>query len=159
MENATKALLIAAGVLIGVLILSVGVTLYTSLGSYIDSYQKEIDERAIQKFNEQFTRYINVEDGSADTKFTLTIQDIVTVASIAYQNNQKYQLEKYENDNYYVTVKILGEGNVEEAINENAAKLLKELTEKKYKCTINDVKVNQKTGRVYEINFSEYSTE
>ena len=106
MENATKALLIAAGVLIGVLILSVGVTLYTSLGSYIDSYQKEIDERAVQKFNEQFTRYINAESALADIKFTLTIQDIVTVASIAYQNNQKYQLEKYENDNYYVTVKI-----------------------------------------------------
>ena len=157
MENATKALLISAGVLIGVLILSVGVTLYTSLGSYIDSYQKEIDERAIQKFHEQFTRYINVEDGSADTKFTLTIQDIVTVASIAYQNNQKYQLEEYENDNYYVTVKMPGNGNVEKNINEYAAELLKKYTEQKYKCTINDVKVNQKTRRVYEIKFSEDS--
>ena len=156
MENATKALLIAAGVLIGVMILSVAVTLYTSLGSYIDSYQKEIDERAIQKFNEQFTRYINVEDGSADTKFTLTIQDIVTVASIAYQNNQKYQLEEYENDNYYVTVKIMpGNGNVEKNINEDAAELLKDNSEAKYKCTRDNIKVNEKTGRVYEIIFAE----
>lgn len=157
MENATKALIIVAGVLIGIMILSVGVTLYTSLGSYIDSYQKEIDERAIHRFNEQFTRYINAENASADTKFTLTIQDVVTVASIAYQNNQKYQLDEYKNDNYYVTVKIPREGNVEKAINENAAELLKKYTEQKYKCTINDVKVNQKTGRVYEIKFSEDS--
>ena len=43
MENATKALLIAAGVLIGIMVISLGVSLYVSLGSYVDSTKEQLE--------------------------------------------------------------------------------------------------------------------
>lgn len=154
MENATKALLIAAGVLIGLMILSVGITLYTSLENFVDNYQKEADEIALHKFNEQFTRYINWDEDD-NLKFTLTIQDIVTVANNARENNQKYQLEQPTDYNYYVTVSMTGHGNLEKTINSESAEILRMYMDKKYKCTINNVKINENTGRVCEISFSE----
>lgn len=156
MENATKALLIAAGVLIGLMILSVGITLYTSLGNFVDNYQKEADEIALHKFNEQFTRYINCEDNTKEPEFILTIQDIVTAANNARENNQKYQLEEPTDYNYYVTVNMTGNANLEKTINlEEAARILRNNMDKRYRCTINNVKINENTGRVCEISFSE----
>lgn len=154
MENATKALLIAAGVLIGIMILSVGITLYNSLGSFVEKYQKEADEIALHKFNEQFTRYINCDEDD-ELQFTLTIQDIVTAANNARENNQKYQLEEPTEYNYYVTVNMTGNANLEKTINSISAEILRNNIDKKYKCTINNVKINGNTGRVCEISFSE----
>ena len=51
MENATKALLIAAGVLIGMIILSIGVYLFSTISEYISETQDDIENIAINKFN------------------------------------------------------------------------------------------------------------
>ena len=40
MENATKALLMATGVLIGIVILALGVYLYLSIGGYVKTSQE-----------------------------------------------------------------------------------------------------------------------
>lgn len=158
MEDATKALLMAAGVLIGLMIISLGVSLFSSLSKYTDGTQQQIEENGIQKFNEQFTRYINYDDTSGEFEFTLTIQDVVTVANIAYENNKKYGLDSYADDNYYVIVNIFGvENNLEQSINGKATDLLKEKNSQKfYKCTYNNVKTNPNTGRVCEVTFQEY---
>ena len=42
MENATKALMIASGVLIGVMIISLGISLYASLSGYVESSQEDM---------------------------------------------------------------------------------------------------------------------
>ena len=55
MEDATKALLMAAGVLIGLMILSLGVSLFSSMNAYTDIKQQQIEENGLQQFNEQFT--------------------------------------------------------------------------------------------------------
>ena len=145
MENAANALLIAAGVLIGVMILTLGVSLYTSLAQYAGDVQTNIVSSEVQKFNEQYVKYINYNQ---DTKeFTLTIHDIVTAASTAYENNL--------DDDYYVTINLQGySSNLEKRINQETTKLLEEGLSFEYKCTINDVKINPNTGRVYEVNFS-----
>ena len=57
MENATKALLIAAGVLIGMIILSMGVYLFSGISSYMSETQEIIENNAINKFNTQFFNY------------------------------------------------------------------------------------------------------
>lgn len=62
MEDSAKALLIAAGVLIAIMIITFGLALYSSLTQYIDDTQNRIDENELQRFNEQFTKYINCED-------------------------------------------------------------------------------------------------
>lgn len=161
MEDAVKALLIAAGVLIGLMIISLGVVLFSSLSQYADDAQRDIEENALQKFNEQFTRYINCKDISNSTpEFILTIQDVVTVANLAYENNKNYELEGPEAYNYYVTININGvANNLEQNINSNgkAAELLKTKSESKlYKCTYEDVKTNSNTGRVCIVTFHEY---
>lgn len=147
MEDAVKALLIAAGVLICVMIITLGIALFSSLSQYVEDTQNRIEENALQKFNEQFTKYINCED--------LTIQDIVTVANIAYENNKNYNLTVQNGYNYYVTIKIGNTQEIQETIKDNTAQLLKNNSTKKYKCTYENVKINPNTGRVYEVIFQE----
>ena len=162
MEDATKALLMAAGVLIGLMIISLGVSLFSSMSAYTDSTQQQIEENGLQQFNEQFTKYINCNDTSGEIEFTLTIQDLVTVANIAYENNKKYGLDSADANNYYVTINIPGRANLEQFINDtsttnqfNAAKLLKNNIEKEYICTYSNVVINTNTGRVCEMTFQE----
>ena len=156
MENAVNALLIAAGVLIGIMVLSLGVTLFSSLSEFSGNTQKQIEENAVQKFNEQFTRYVDT---------SLTIQDVVTAANTARENNAKYGLTAPSDNNYYVSIHLKdvvdSEGikkdfnNLEKDI-DNAVKisdLLNKCIGRKYKCTI--VSLKPITGRVYEVTFSE----
>ena len=147
MENAVKALMISAGVLIGVMIISLGVSLYVSLNNYVEATQKEISTKNIKEFNEQFTRYINYDEEKGEILKSLTIQDIVTAANTAYENNL--------NTDYYVAINIPGINNLENQINSKSAELLLEGLGKQYKCGYKDVKFDAQTGRVCEINFSE----
>ena len=157
MENAVKALLIVAGVLIGVMILALGTSLYSSLTQYVEQTQQEIINRETQKFNEQFLKYINWDGTSPDVDFVLTLQDIITAANAARENNLGYGLEEPASNNYYVTVNIVSElANLEDTIDLNSSGQLleSELAQYKYICTNDDIKVNQITGRVYEVNFT-----
>ena len=161
MENATKALLIAGGVLIGIMILSLGVSLYSSLSEYVELTQEEMLAKKIQEFNLQFTKYINYNNNTNEKDFTLTIQDIVTAANTAYESNTSHGLESYDGSNYYVTINMSGQSNLEELMdlksseNSKIAEILADGLEKEYKCSYEDVKFNTNTGRVYEVNFHE----
>ena len=157
MENAVKALLIVAGVLIGVMILSLGVSLYTSLNQYVEYNQQEIVNREIQQFNDQFFKYVNCESlsDSNDVDFILTIHDIVTAANTAYENNLEYGLTEigYVEGNYYVEINALGETNLEQTINTNMATLLEQNLNNNYRCTRADVELDPVTGRVFRVTF------
>ena len=158
MENAVNALLIVAGALIGIMILSLGVSLYSSLRGYVEESQQEIINRELQQFNEQFFKYINCEDSSDKTNFTLTMQDVVTAANLANDNNLEYGLENQTDTNYYVTINIeSGPTNLEKYDVFQLSKMLeKELEEQQvsFRCRREDVIVNQETGRVCEVTFS-----
>ena len=54
MENATKALLIAAAVLVAILIISLGLVVYNMASETVDN-AGNLDEYQIQQFNEKFT--------------------------------------------------------------------------------------------------------
>ena len=54
MENASKALLMAAGVLIGILILSLGVYLFVSFSQHASQTYDQIKEDQINQFNSEF---------------------------------------------------------------------------------------------------------
>ena len=169
MENATKALLIAAGVLIGIMVISLGVSLYVSLGSYVDSTKEQLELNEISKFNTQFLKYNNTildESGSEVPSFTLRIQDVVTAANIAYENNKNLgdiNGEANEN-NLYVAVNVKYNGsqqlnNIQRTINSqdtnvwNSSKLLSSDSGHQYTCYTANIKISNITGRVYEINF------
>lgn len=148
MENAVKALLMAAGVLIGILILSLGVTLYSALSSYTEESQRNIEQNALNTFNAQFTGYLRDD---------LTIQDVVTVANIAYENNRNYEVDSLDENSYYVQV-ILDDGSgverqIENIIHTDAGELLKNNLENTFECTNDNIQFSQITGRVISIKF------
>ena len=164
MENATKALLIAAGVLIGIIILSIGVYLYSGISSYMSRTQDEIENNAIYKFNTQFLKYQTVEGEE------LSFQDVVTAANIAYENNYEGELidEGYVGDgnSNYVQVDIKGYvnpnsgdevntlySNFERIVGDSVqlAEWLKYNYSLKYKC--NTIEISTESKRVYRILF------
>ncbi len=165
MENASKALLIAASVLIGLLIISLAVYLFITFGTQSAQMHRQIDENRLGEFNSQFTSY--------EGKDGLTIYDVITVANLATENNKYYEFKsrgKYENKglDYYITVILedqnIGYGNDKNTtdinneynnlidrdinkINENNSNL------KQYECQ--SASVSKTTGRVYEVIFKE----
>lgn len=162
MENASKALLMAAGVLIGILILSLAVYLFATFGFSSAQMHKQIEADRLNEFNTQFTSYEGKED--------ITIYDVITVANLAKENNEYYQLNESNNNNFYIKVSISeGEQNIENKDNRGIENLIKDNTKienmldntdedgniyKKlptYKCK---VEINSKTGRVYKVMFT-----
>ena len=80
MENATKALLIAGGVLISIIILTIGITLYSIFSNQAKEYNQIISTTEIQKFNSKFDVYVGRED--------ITAQEIVSVVNLAKEHNE-----------------------------------------------------------------------
>ena len=117
MENASNALLIAGAVLIGVLILTTGVYLFTMFGNSGASISDELTQRQVDEFNAQFYKYENQE--------TIRIHDIITVANLAKQNNFNYGYTSIDEGPFYITVTISnlsgGEGRNLETINTQKA--------------------------------------
>ena len=164
MENATKALLIAAGVLIGMIILSIGVYLFSTISEYISETQDDIENIAINKFNTQFFNYQT--DGNEELSF----QDVITVANIAYENNYENELidGEYVGDGNtnYVQVDVKGyispnSGEENSSIYKNLERIvgdpellsewLKYNYNLKYKCYT--IQVSTESKRVYRILF------
>ena len=83
MENASKALLMAGGVLLGIMVLSLGVLLFASFGGTSSQIHDNIEENQTTQFNSQFTSY--------EGKDNVTIHDVVSMAKLATQNNQNYE--------------------------------------------------------------------
>lgn len=151
MENATKALYIAAGVLIGIMVLSLAVMLFSSLQSYVQEYKSQIEFNDLNAFNSKYQKYI-------DTDTALNIQDIVTVAGMAYEDNSSFNIDPNEwkdisDSSLYVGIFLNGR-RIDQTIKENMQNLLSDNTEKKYMCTASEAKYNN-IGRIYEMHFSE----
>ena len=90
MENASKALLMAGGVLIGILVLSLAVYLFITFGASSREINARIEDNQLLQFNAQF----NIYAGRTDIK----IHDIISLANLAKENNEYYQdYGNYEN--------------------------------------------------------------
>lgn len=83
MENASKALIMAGGVLIGILIISLAVYLFTDFGSTSAQINAQNSQKQITEFNSKFTVY----EGNDN----ITIYDIITLAGYAKENNEYYK--------------------------------------------------------------------
>lgn len=152
MENASKALLMAASVLIGILIISLAVYLFVSFGSTSAELHRQNEVQQIAQFNSQFTSYEGRE---------CTIYDVVTLANLATENNIYYEFSSKTadgNDNYisvYLDNQKIegGQGNNKtEAYNNYISEELETTKDKKtYEC---QVKISEVTQRVYQIKFT-----
>lgn len=100
MENASKALIMAGGMLIGIIIISIGVYLFAAFGGTGSNIQAQMDNRVIAEFNNHFEKYRGTK---------CTIHDIVSLAGLAKKNNQDFGLsdDTDKNNDYYVSVYII----------------------------------------------------
>ena len=64
MENATKALLIAAGVIVAILIISLGMMIYNNSSSSNDDASKALNSLQITQFNQRYEQYEGIRSGS-----------------------------------------------------------------------------------------------
>ena len=83
MENASKALIISGGILIGILIAALFAYEMVSISQTGKSYKQKIDMEDALEFNSQFTKYLDQE---------LTAHDVVTIINFAIEWNEKNPL-------------------------------------------------------------------
>ena len=155
MENAVKALYIAAGVLITVMVLSLAAVLYASLQGYVDNTNKQIKFNSVNSFNTKYLNYINISNG--EKQFDLRIQDIITIASATYENNRSNNIDinQWEATPNSLYVEVLLNGTrIDQTINEQMVELLQTNKDTTFQCSANDVLISENTGQVYSISFS-----
>ena len=100
MENASKALIMAGGVLIGILIISLAVYLFVDFGSTSAQINDQNAQKQITEFNSKFTAYEGYKD--EDGNWIITIYDIISLAGYAKENNEYYK--DVEDEKIIVTV-------------------------------------------------------
>lgn len=164
MENASKALMMVAGVLIGLMIISLAVYLFTTFGSASAEVHENVRMNKVNEFNSQFTKYAGKED--------ITIYDVITVANAATENNINYdfptkQSTPPDKNEYYIAVTLEGKGRIEygtgTATSDISSRYQGYITDDinkinttnkelpKYKCSVTTSDV---TSRVLEIKFT-----
>ena len=117
MENASKALIMAGGILIGVLMLTLMVTSFMNSRELFSTYDEKRKLEEIQKFNVNFTKYIGQD---------LNLYQIVTICNFAELNNvvmssgkktiedikKIYTEEEYEEETYRINVSYSEDGYI-----------------------------------------------
>lgn len=100
MENASQALIIAATILLGIIIVSIAVYTFSLFGGFSRRMEEEREEQQIEAFNAKFNKYSQLHD--------ISPHDIVTVINLAKENNsQNGFVEQEANDgDLYVQVEI-----------------------------------------------------
>ena len=122
MENASRALIMAASVLLGVMILSIGVYLFSVYGQYSANAYKQMDDAQIAQFNTQFLKYYGNTSRSYTDATTgrevieegpilCTAHDIMSLANLAQQSNKSNEFkdgEIYNQDPnvYYIQIAL-----------------------------------------------------
>lgn len=171
MENASKALIMAASVLLGIMIISVGVTLFNSFGGFSRDITSEVERRQIEEFNIQFLKYYgetteyNQEKNRYEKqKIKVTTHDIVTLANLAKKNNTENQIEtqtgKNQNSSYIQIELIKKYKNLEKLNEEQLANFIKENNMKNNDLEtryyyISNVEINKTTGKVIYVQVEE----
>lgn len=120
MENASKALIMAASILIGVLILSLMSYLFLFMSDYASRVEENLYAKEIYEFNAQFNEY--------DERDNLTAQDVITIVNLVNNYNSKF--EQGKNDPQAIKVTGLSQDKINNILNNNLE------TIKIYKCKI-----------------------
>ena len=94
MENASKALIMAAEILVGIMIISIGVYIFNMFAEFSQQRYQEIEDRQIAEFNERFYKYYGTttNDFGKVVPIECTIHDIVSLANFAQKHNLENDL-------------------------------------------------------------------
>ena len=108
MENASKALIIAGEILIGILILSLASYMIIQFGNFSKNMNEQMSATEIRSFNVKFTNFSG--------RSNISMQEIATIVNFAKQSNNKYNVSP--GDAYYVDVKIDGSSVLDDSVNQ-----------------------------------------
>ena len=178
MENASKALLMAATILIAVMLISLGTYLFATFGNNSKNVNDNINQKTKQEFNAQFTKYETKSDYNKSSE-KCTVYDITTVINLAHDNNESYEEYRGINKNtanadpaqsyIYVNVNLKNKPGYNYKINQNSSEEVLRKFIADYNTTSIDsqnnvkynslfsctVEISDKTGLVYKIYFQE----
>lgn len=156
MENASKALLIAGGVLIALLIIALLVYSFGSMGSYFKQEESTQKAEQLADFNNQFESY---------NRKLLRGVDVISIINKVLDNNKKYGPNEYNEPNYLMQVEFelkeaigdLEPGRMYNIADYNRIKQNQEdFTEFKRKIfDCKEVRYHNQTGRVNYISFTQ----
>lgn len=100
-QNLSRALLMAAAVLVAMLVLALGAYLYSSFSARVEETVKQNEVALIQTYNDKFTQYEKREN--------LSVQDIVSIINLARECNINNQVVGEDTtSNLYIKVSITG---------------------------------------------------
>lgn len=167
MENASKALLMAGGILIAILIIAVLIRTYNNISIFQKTKLSEEEEQQLIAFNEQYTKYlgqyvygtevitvINKALDNENSKITVTIKFNEGYSYTKKEWNRKTQ--KYELKEISIgsgkTLNITNENDEVLDVINNPSKTDDSLMRRAFKCT--NIGYDS-YGRVNSINFEE----
>lgn len=125
MENASKALLIAGSVLIVILLIAMGVRVFTSTSGTTDQVEGTMQSTEIAQFNSKFTQYAGEKKSAAQVKALANVviannatssrkvsfagktspSDISTIMG-SYTSSYTITVQDTNNDGYVDTISI-----------------------------------------------------
>lgn len=157
MENASKALLMAAGILIAIILISLLVAMYKGVSLFQRQQVSQEDVARIEEFNSFYTKYsgryvygtevITVINQTVNNNYEVNVE--VNINSYSYSDSRTTNLIKTEN------LKIIDDSNQEIDLNNLNSSNLRN---RAFQCT--KITYDTKTGKVNYIKFEEkqYST-
>ena len=148
MENASKALLIAGSVMIGIMLLTLFSYLYTRLSESTASIGAELSASEVTKFNEKFLRYEG--RGVVQDTEPLSVQEVATLMNLTKDCNES---RKYPTT---VTINLGGSNILNQYLDSKDWLDKKKLSSDTYKCI--EIKTSPETRLVYEVNLMKFGT-
>lgn len=97
MENASKALLMAGGILIALLIVAVLVYSFGNMGQYVSNEEKKQQTEQLSAFNNQYESY---------NRNLLRGTDVISVINKVIDNNKKYGVSGLNESTYLMNVEF-----------------------------------------------------
>lgn len=99
MENATKALLIAGGILLGMIVLAIGIYFIQNLSKTSSEYVSTLDTIELDKYNSHFNIFVN--------KDNISPQEIATIIGFTKEHDGQTEIfvdgRKYTDSDFFLT--------------------------------------------------------
>jgi len=146
MENSSNALLMAGLILIGIIILTVFVTVFANTGNFAKNIEDGITATQVQKFNNQFEKFFPYNE--ATKQYEGKGADIVSLMNLATEVNTKEGIKVVDiwvDNASCLTPDGMSIGRDQTFINN----LIQNIKRASYVVSTN---IDVKTGKVYRIN-------
>lgn len=165
MENATKALLMAGGVLIAIIIISLLVRTYGNMGQFQKQQLSAEEAEKLEAYNKEYTKYLNqyVYGTEVITVINKTLdyqekQGIEITVNINFANPYTYTRKNKKHTTKRITLKKDGEKYefmdfTKNNVNATNSDDNQDIKNRAFKCT--SIEYDNTTGRVNKIEFVE----